>query len=1652
MSDPILNSRKLAKFILLGALVLAASFPAGTPEALGQSYGLRYSRDGQCVLVPDSDSLDVTGPYTIEAWVKAEPGVEEKYHDFIVSKNWYETGYSIGTGGTSTGYYWFHVVHSTSPRLIGQWVHVAGVWSEGVTRIYLNGHLDAAESDATVPTANDQPLWIGSSPFGADTNWRGVIDEVRIWAVARTQDQIRYDMDNCLKGDEAGLRAYWSFDEGRGQVLGDATGQNPGRLGDSDMEDNNDPEWVSGIELPLSQTWYVDGSVVESGDGRSWETAFKTIQEGIDAASHYNTVMVAEWVYDENIQFYGKNIVLRSTDPDDPIVRENTIIDGGKRESVVRFQGDEQESCVMEGFTIRNGSAVKGGAIYGQGTHATIRKNIVTGNEAEGGGGLRSCYGEIHHNIIINNTADTGGGLIHCSGLVHDNEIRDNEARYGGGLCYCGGIIEGNEIVGNDASGAGGALAECSGTIQANTILGNTAVQYGGGLQACHGVIQHNRIVGNSADDAGGGLCACHGTIQNNLVVSNSTRGIGGGLESCDGTIQDCTIVSNYAVNDGGGLYSCNGSIRNCIIWENSAGHAGEQLYSSGCPSFSCIENWDGNGIGNTGEDPLFVAAGKGDCHLKDASPCINRGVNYYWFAWPQRDLDGNCRLAGGRVDIGCYEYGSSLDSDGDLLSDEDETMAGTDPSLQDTDGDGLRDGLEVLRGSGPTASTPPEILQVPLASFPTIQAALCLALEGEEITVAAGTYTEVLRFCGASVNLRSLDPLDPGVVAETKIDASGCGPVVWFTGSETAACRISGFTLTNGATQDGGGVRGNDAHAAIENNTISNNRAAGQGGGLWKCAGDIMNNTISGNSAVWGGGGLFGCDGLIVRNVISGNWADSAQGGGLFYCNGLIARNIISQNSAASYGGGLYMCDGTIRNNLIAENRTDGDGAALYDCDYEIENNTITGNWAKYAGVLAYCDWIIRNNIIWGNVAAGGVQVYESRTPTYCCIEGWDGGGEGNTWDDPLFVDPDGADDDPQTFEDNDYHFQAESPCIDAGQNQDWMWDAVDLDVNLRILNGIVDMGAYEYVPPRTWYVDGSVVESGSGESWEAAFKTIQEGINAASDADTVIVARGTYLENISFKGKSITVRSTDPLASTVVQSTIIDGNEGGPVVTFSGTEDETCVLSGFTIRKGRAYIGGGILGGSADAHTRGTIAHNVITENAAYRGGGLIFCDGKIRNNVVSWNSAAAEGGGLYDCEGQIENNTICFNSAANEGGGLHTCAGTILNSIIWGNSAPGGAQLYGCSIPSYSCIQDWTGGGEGNISENPHFVDEAARDYHLRSWSPCVEAGSPLSGSPSKTRPIAPGTNMGAYGNTPEATSPSPDVDEDLLPDDWENHFFSSLARGPADDPDDDGVPNIDELHLATDPTSILPPNGALTVLVYNLNDPPGCPPGTTITISPTVGTINQAAYSNFLPADSYAISVSAPNFSSGGKNINVSFQSPAAAVFFLVPDPGSVSGMLLDALSVAAILEAGVQLEAISGVYTGMTFDTSTALDGLFSLTDLPAAIDYRITVVRTSYDDYQATFTLNAGEEKDLGTISLERSIRIIGNELGEFTITWTSTAGMLYNVYCRDSLLEEWSLLASGIPASGDGETSWTDNPASEVKMRFYRVEGYPGP
>jgi hypothetical protein len=235
----------------------------------------------------------------------------------------------------------------------------------------------------------------------------------------------------------------------------------------------------------------------------------------------------------------------------------------------------------------------------------------------------------------------------------------------------------------------------------------------------------------------------------------------------------------------------------------------------------------------------------------------------------------------------------------------------------------------------------------------------------------------------------------------------------------------------------------------------------------------------------------------------------------------------------------------------------------------------------------------------------------------------------------------------------------------------------------------------------------------------------TIQAGIDAAVDGDTVLVAPGLYSENIDFKGKSITVKSSEGF-----ENTVINGNLSGPVCLFGTDESHEAVIEGFTMTLG---YGSGFICWKASP----TIRNNLIYDNVVAlggSGGGGITCydsDPMIVNNII-YDNGGYRGGGIYCYESSplILNNTIMMNHAMEYGGGIYCedSSPTVTNSIIRENEDPFGMDLMvssGNPVVTYCDIQGgWP--GTGNMDEDPLLIDPENGDFHLTWPSPCRETG--------------------------------------------------------------------------------------------------------------------------------------------------------------------------------------------------------------------------------------------------------------------------------------------------------------------------------------
>jgi len=369
-------------------------------------------------------------------------------------------------------------------------------------------------------------------------------------------------------------------------------------------------------------------------------------------------------------------------------------------------------------------------------------------------------------------------------------------------------------------------------------------------------------------------------------------------------------------------------------------------------------------------------------------------------------------------------------------------------------------------------------VIHVP-ADQPTIQAGINAANNGETVVVAPGTYTENINFNGKAITVASSNG-----AKLTIIDGNNSAPCVTFSSGEGVKSVLEGFTLTNGA---GSGVSVSFSSPTVTKNIITGN-AASSGGGIDSYFGSpvINHNTIEKNNAAIGGGiyvgGASTPGAVITHNVIESNVAYEFGGGLTFDAAGtaVLEDNTIAKNSApGSQGGGIWIvneADELIVQNLIFSN-TAGSGSQIYflvpdsETGLRLVNNTIVSTISG-ADAAVIADGFNKNATIVNNiiVAAGSEAgilcnpIYQDGPPQVEFDDSFSSEGisygdscagfegtNGNISANPLFVAK------------NNFRLQSGSLAIDAGTTSAPDLPSKDFANNPRIVDGTIDMGAYE-------------------------------------------------------------------------------------------------------------------------------------------------------------------------------------------------------------------------------------------------------------------------------------------------------------------------------------------------------------------------------------------------------------------------------------------------------------------------------------------------------------------------------------------------------------------------------------------------------------
>ena len=889
-----------------------------------------------------------------------------------------------------------------------------------------------------------------------------------------------------------------------------------------------------------------------------------------------------------------------------------------------------------------------------------------------------------------------------------------------------------------------------------NTALNGSELNCGGGLAILENIsvnATNLTFKGNVAADCGGGLSVQKSSLNlKNAVFSGNqaVSQIGGGLHVTNG---GNVIITNASFNGNRSCYynstpmggalgiEATGNITatNSIMWGNYPNEV-FNLHTPVTINNSNVYQASGvySGTGNINIDPKFVLlidpltapTAKGDVRVLALSPVINSGNNS--LNTETKDIRGQLRIQNTTIDMGAYEWTQDLDPEKVIR-------------YVNANAVGDNDGTSWAN------------------AFTSLQAALNIALSGEEIWIAKGTYKPTSAY--------SLPNTSRYYHFELKNEVGIYGG---FAGTETSKNQRSNFgyggvneTILSGDIGTIGDYLDNCYHVIFNYGT-----------GLTSSS--LLNGvTVTGGNANGsnphnrGGGMNMTSDSPTISQVIfTGNRGN--HGGGTFnqeaspkYVNCLFFQNI--GNTA---GGGM-------RNNVATP--------TLTNCTFANNTAGSTGGGVDNTSSSA----IYNNCIFWGNTATTGKQIYGTGAGTsvfnYSCYT--------NETNDVVTVDAavlntsnNNITSNPQfaNASNNDFRLCGNSPCVNTGVNSD-NTSTSDIRGKARIQNTTIDMGAYEWTklvdPAMIVYVNGAATGNNNGTSWENAFNSLQSALDMAMGGVDIWVAKGTYKPSSAysltntpryyhfelknevgiyggFAGTETAVSQRTNFGYSKANETILSGDIGtvgdysdnSYHVIYNPTAGvtNTSILNGVTITGGNAngtspHNRGG---GSNQTYTSPTFSQVVFAGiRGNYGGGAFNHVASPLYVNCLFFNNHGnTSGGGMRQnyATPTITNCTFANNTAGSIGGGVdNTSSSAIYNNCIFGgNTAPTGNQINssgaGTNTLNYSCYANGANDvttadvavlntSNNNITSEPLFVDGANNDFRLFGNSLCVNTGN-------------------------------------------------------------------------------------------------------------------------------------------------------------------------------------------------------------------------------------------------------------------------------------------------------------------------------------
>lgn len=1058
---------------------------------------------------------------------------------------------------------------------------------------------------------------------------------------------------------------------------------------------------------------YVDLAAPSSGNGLSWDEAYKYLHDAIGAATVGTEIWVAQGYY-------------------------QTTAGGG-------YTWNDRNAR----YELKNDVGIYGG-FYGNEVQFDQRDWETYQTHLTGSIGLVGISDDSYH--VIWAIAKTPSARLDGFTIAYGNAN------------------------GTDSTGSGGGVYTNSSPTFANCVFkNNVAAYYGGAVyngNADFGgpVFLNCKFLNNYAFRGGGVYTINESTTTfTNCMFSGNDAYYGGAIHqqsSADSIITNTSFYSNTAVNYGGAvnaILSVVPTVRNSVFWGNSAPNGPQMAladsdadirYSDlegGQPAIDLDGTCAVTYLNCLSENPLFadpdgadntIGTIDDDLRLTDGSPCIDAGDNGAVPAGVTTDLDGNNRFlddfltpdtgSGSPpiVDMGAFEFVQSI------------------PILYvDKTASGLNNGTNWTN------------------AFNELSDALAAAVSGNAVWVAEGTYKPDPAGVGdprdATFQLvngisiyggfpagggtwSSRAPATNETILSGDLSANdgadfvnygeNCRHVVTGSGTDATAI-LDGFIITAGNASDiaypansGGGLYNLSGSPMIHQCIFRYNLTESRGGAVFNQDSTAAFNDCAfiGNKAATGGAAnnAYTANTTFINCLFESNTSSDAGGAvqNVYSSHSVFEKCIFRYNHSLTYGGAIrgYACSPKLINCIFENNTADLQGGAVWhntsshmkiwgclfinnlapeggacysttNCNPQIINSTFSGNSAIVKGgaiqIKDTCNLTLKNSILWDNNAPAAPQIGADNNCTITAQYSDIDGGQtdillensstvssytNNLNTDPKFVIPG-------------FNFRpmGGSSCIDAADNSAIPAELTeDLDGHTRKIDDpmtadtgsgsapIVDMGAYEL--GSVIYVDSTASGSNNGTSWINAFQDLQDALDAAGTNNIILVAAGSYYPD---EGLSVTPGDRN---------------------------------TSFQLKNGVALYGGFAAGGSAWASRNPTAYVTILS--------------GDLNQNDTDWtnmgeNSYHVVNGTGTDETAMLNGFTIQRGYAnggyhpANKGGGLYNNPGspTITQCRFYHNSALGhrGGGVFNMNgshpkIAACSFEDNYAGDGGGLTNE--------------------------------------------------------------------------------------------------------------------------------------------------------------------------------------------------------------------------------------------------------------------------------------------------------------------------------------------------------------